>query len=138
MPRSTSRIRRAPSVLRCVVAVASASWLSGCALVTGSHQKIRVSTNVPARIYVENRLVASTNGEPTTARLRRGREYMLTAKAGGYKEASTRLERHITFLGTLDLIGGIFIALPAITFATGHAYSIEPRRIHLDLEEATP
>jgi hypothetical protein len=138
MLRSRSTIQCPASVVRCLAIAAAVSWLSACAFVAGSHQKVRVSTNVPAKIYVENRLLAETNGKPATARLRRGADYVLTARAEGYEDTSTSLKRRITFLGTLDLIGGIFIVLPAVTFATGHAYSVEPNRIHLDLEKARP
>jgi hypothetical protein len=121
---------------RTVALVAAASWLSACSFVHGSHQKVRVSTNVPAKIYVEGRLVAETNGEAATAKLRRGKAHLITARAEGYEEAFTSLGRELTFLGTLDLIGAILITLPVVTFATGHAYSVSPDEIHLDLEKA--
>jgi hypothetical protein len=121
---------------RALALAAALCWLSACSFVHGSHQKVQISTNVPAKIYVGDRLIAETDGAPTTAKLRRGRTHFITAKAPGYEEAFTALERELTFLGTLDLIGALLITLPVITFATGHAYSVSPGELHLDLEAA--
>lgn len=121
--------------VRALVAIAVASWLCACSFVHGGYQEVSISTNVPARIYAGNRLVGETNGRPATAKLRRGSAHVITARAEGYEEISTRLERQITPLGALDLIGGILIVVPVVTFATGHAYALTPGEIHLDLEQ---
>ena len=108
---------------------------TGCAFLNGRYQSVRVSSNVPARIYAGDLLVAETDGaEPAKARLRRGKGYVITAKAPGYQDVSVSLTKEFTVLGTLDLLGALIIALPAETFASGHAYGLEPSRIHLDLE----
>ena len=120
---------------RALFAVAVASWLCACSFVHGGHQRVTISTNVPAKIYAGNRLVGETNGGPATAKLRRGKGHVITARAKGYDEVSTRLERQITLLGALDLAGAILLVVPVITFATGHAYALTPGEIHLDLEE---
>jgi hypothetical protein len=123
---------------RALALVTALVWLPACSFVHGSHQKVQISTNVPAKIYVGDRLIAETNGAPATAELRRGKTHLITAKADGYEEAFTPLERELTFLGTLDLIGAILITLPVVTFATGHAYAVSPDEIRLDLERSGP
>jgi hypothetical protein len=122
--------------VRALMLIAATCGLTACSFVHGSHQKVRISTNVPARIYVGDHLVAETSGGAATAKLRRGRNYVMTARADGYEESSTSLTREINLLGTLDLIGAILITVPVVTFATGHAYSLAPAEVHLDLERA--
>jgi hypothetical protein len=125
-------------VARALALVAALCWLSACSFVHGSHQKVQISTNVPAKIYLGDRLIAETDGVPTTVKLRRGKTHFITAKAPGYDEAYTSLQRELTFLGTLDLLGALLITLPVVTFASGHAYSVSPGELQLDLERSGP
>lgn len=117
----------------CLVAL-----LSGCAFFNGSHQSVRLSSNVPARIYAGSIRIAETDAlVEKEVRLRRGDQHVLTAKAEGYEDLQVVLERRITGLGALDLIGAVLIAVPVVTFATGHAYSIDPDSVSFELEPAT-
>lgn len=126
----------APRALALLVVLPS---LAGCAFLNGSHQTVRVSSNVPARIYAGPLRVAETDGHSETrVQLRRGEQHVLVAKAEGYEDMEVGLVRRINALGSLDLIGAILIAVPVVTFATGHAYSIEPRSVSFELEPATP
>ena len=60
---------------------------------------------------------------------------MLEARASGYESVSVSLDREFSVLGTLDLIGAILIAVPVVTFATGHAYAVGPDRVHFELSQ---
>jgi hypothetical protein len=123
--------------VRTMCVILSFMLISGCAFVNGSRQSVSVSTNVPARIYSDSLAVARTDGRsPTPLKLRRGDQHFLVAKADGYQDSSASLKRKLNALGILDLIGAMIIALPVVTFATGHAYSIEPGEVHLELERA--
>ena len=125
---------RCARVRQIVAALLISSWTSGCAFLNGAYDTVRVYTNVPAKIYSGDRLVGSTNGgEHVVIRLRRGHEHRLEARAPGYEPASVRLDREFSALGALDLIGAILIAVPVVTFATGHAYAVSPDVVHLEL-----
>ncbi len=126
-------MRRAMGVRILAIAVA-ASWLSACSFMNGSHTKVWISTNVPAKIYADQRLIAETNGkEPVETRLRRGKDYLFQVKSPGYQDARAQLSRSFSVLGTLDLIGAMLIGVPVVTFATGHAYGLDPAHLHIDL-----
>lgn len=129
--------RRTRSFWRTMCLILTFLLAPGCAFLNGSRQTIRVSTNVPAKIYSDSLAMARTDGRsPTRIKLRRGDAHFLVAKAHGYQESSASLERKVNALGILDLIGAMIIALPVVTFVTGHAYSIDPREVHLELELA--
>jgi len=106
--------------------------MAGCAtLIHGSSQEIEVdSTPSEARVEVEGRPVGTT---PTTAVLKRNREYTVSIYRDGYEPHHVTLRSGRSIWATVNILNLLVPGL-LIDASTGALHSLDPGTVAPELE----
>jgi len=110
---------------------------TGCSFFTGLHETIPVRTNVPgARILVDGQPMGTTPqaDSPLYVTLRKDKDHYVTATKEGYESSTRSLQRKLSGVGFVDVVGAYFWLLPIVTIGTGHAWTLEPDSLYLTLD----
>lgn len=130
-PRRWVASRARPPLLLLLVLLAAGS----CSLVTGTTQPVSITTSVPnAQVWVDGVPVGRTGGgAPLVTAIKKRGSHVVHATAEGQSSYPFRLTSTFSSIGTLDAVGCYVLLLPCLTLITGHAYTLEPEGVYLEL-----
>jgi len=131
------RFLRVNRLFPCLLAGAFLNGTTGCSFVTGVTETIPIRTNVPgARIHVDGEPVGTSpaDGSPLFVTLKKSKQHYVTATKEGYESNTLSLRTTLSGIGIVDVIGAWIWLLPIIPVVTGHAWTLEPESLYLQLD----
>jgi hypothetical protein len=113
------------------------TFTSGCALVNGTTQKVSINTSEPgAQVYVDGEPKGKTGeGRPIVIAMSRKETHVVTATKEGYASNQVMVNKDLSGLGVLDLIGTCLFLVPGISLIMGSAWDLTPSSVFVPLDE---
>ena len=119
-----------PFVKRAMALLCTAA-LAGCSSFGPRTQSVQITVDNPdAIIYVNGEKAGTGRAQ---VELPRELEAVITAERGK-KSETIILQRSISVLGALDIVGGSIIALPFLGLLTPGAYEFKPLEVEIFLD----
>lgn len=102
----------------------AAPFVAGCgSIIHGTRQEIILNSTPEGAQILENGQPIGTT--PTTLRFRRGDDHLLTFRLDGYQDVRVTLNKELSPVTLLNLIGGGLIGF-VVDFSNGAAYELDP------------
>ena len=108
---------------------------SGCALMfNGRHQNVTITTYPAHADLTVDSLPGNTYKAPTSVRLRRSRQHIITAREDGFEDASAVVTRHVDGVA-VALDCAVWLCIPLLfEWPLGAIYELDPTAVTIVLE----
>jgi hypothetical protein len=106
--------------------------MAGCSLFGSQSQSIGVSSDPPgAQVFVGEKLMGTT---PVHFEVARGEFHIVEVRKPGYQTQSRALQRKMSALGMLDIVGGYLWLIPLVGLFSSASFEHDPAEIGITLE----